>query len=112
MGYEFTDDQNKIVSKLALYMKLTAILTVILGIIDVLYNALEQTWFGIFLSVSVIALGIVFYFPTDNLQRIVTTQGSDIEELMQAFSDLNKGWTVLIIILLITAVISILSTIF
>lgn len=106
MSYEFTDNQNTTISKLVLYMKLTAFLTAFLGVVDFIMSIISQSWLSIVSALSVIVLGFVFYFPIDNLQRIVTTQGSDIPELMQAFSDLNKGWTVFIIFLIIVAVLS------
>ena len=93
-------------------MRLTAYVTVIVGAIDLLDAVNSAAFLSIFFSLSIIAIGLAFYFPIDNLKRIVETEGSDIKELMQAFSDLDKGWTIVIVVLLIAAFLSVLNSIF
>jgi hypothetical protein len=109
MSYEFTEDQNLVITNLTNYMKITAYVTVIVGLIDLLEGLIAGSVITVLASLSIIAIGIVFYFPIDNLKRIVKTEGSDIKELMQAFSDLNKGWTIVIGVLLIAVFFSIIN---
>lgn len=111
MSYEFTQEQNGVITNLANYMRLTAYVTVIVGIIDLLDAISKADYLSIVFSLAIIAIGLAFYFPIDNLKRIVETEGSDIKELLQAFSDLNKGWTIVLGILILAAFFSILNSI-
>lgn len=104
MAYEFTEQQNKTVTELSKYMKLVAIITIIVGIVDMIYSIMDAGAVDVVFSAFIIIIGLAFYFPTDNLDHIVETEGSDIQELMQAFSELDKGWTFVLALLVIVAI--------
>ena len=109
MSYEFTEDQNKIILNLAKYMKIMSIIMVFTGLIDMILAIVDASiYIGVY-ALLLIAIGITFYFPLDNLTNIVKEEGSDIKELMKAFSEISKGFTIIIIILIILAIIFILD---
>ena len=101
MSYEFTEDQNKIILNLAKYMKIMSIIMVFTGLIDMILAIVDASiYIGVY-ALLLIAIGITFYFPLDNLTNIVKEEGSDIKELMKAFSEISKGFTIIIILLII-----------
>ncbi|MFW9992657.1 MAG: hypothetical protein ACFFD4_11475 [Candidatus Odinarchaeota archaeon] len=110
MGYELTEDQNVIIISLAKYMKLTAWVIIAVGLFVLLDALSEGLYVSMLFSLVIIAIGLAFYFPVGNLERIAEKEGTSIEELMQAFSDLNRGWTLVIGALLIAAIVSIINS--
>jgi hypothetical protein len=109
MSYEFTEDQNKIILNLAKFMKIASIITVFTGIIDMINAIIDASIYTGIYALLLITMGITFYFPLDNLTNIVKEEGSDIKELMQAFSEISKGFTIIIIILILLGIIFILD---
>jgi len=106
-------------SSLARRLALFGILVALGGIAIVTFAIGESVTQGVTLShllvfiigVATILIGVMFYRPSDNLNRIVTTEGSDIRELMTAMDELCEGFYWLsyviggIIVLAIAAVI-------
>ena len=107
MSYEFTEDQNKIILNLAKYMKIMSIIMVFTGLIDVVHAIVATSFYIGFYALLLFAIGATFYFPLDNLSNIVKEEGSDIKELMKAFSEISKGFTIVIILLIILGTIMI-----
>jgi hypothetical protein len=104
MSYEFTEDQNIIIMNLAKFMKIMSIIMVFTGLVDMIIAIVGASiYIGVY-SLLLIAIGITFYFPLDNLANIVKEEGSDIKELMRAFSEISKGYTVIIVLLIILGV--------
>jgi hypothetical protein len=105
--YEFTEEENTEIMKLAKYMKITAILVIVFGALALVFSVLSADLIGSIYFVFFIIAGISFYMPTDNFRRIAKTEGSDIEELIKGFKELTNFWNVVIIILVVLLVIDI-----
>ena len=101
MSYEFTENQNIIIMNLARLMKIVSIIMVFTGLIDMIVAIIEASIYSGVYALLIITIGITFYFPIDNLSNIVKEEGSDIKELMQAFSEISKGFTIIIILIII-----------
>lgn len=104
--YEFTPEQDKVVDQLRrTLLQITAILLA-LGILLMLIGhglpGISQ-WVFLVSSVFVLILGVVYYLPLDNLKRVTSTKGDDINQMLIAMSDLAKAFSTaqIIIILLI-----------
>ena len=106
--YEFTDDENKTFTAISKNMLYSAIILVISGVVAFVLGLVEPSLFDVITGITVLAIGVSLYFPTDNFKRIVSTSGEDIKELMQAFSELDKGWMVVNIVTLVYCVTKIL----
>lgn len=96
--YEFTKEQNKTFRELARWMLILAFVVFLGGVATVIQWFLDLSTVLNLTSMLLLANGLMYivlavtvYFPVDNLKRIVLTEGSDIKELMVAFSELDKG---------------------
>lgn len=107
-SYEFNEDENSEILKLAKYMKITSFLTIIFGSLAIVFSIISFDLIAILYFGFFIIAGISFYFPTDNFKRIATTEGSDIEELIIGFKELSKFWTVVVILAVVLLVFEIL----
>jgi hypothetical protein len=104
--YEFTENENKNFSKLAFNLRLVAVALVIIGITSTILGLIPE--FNILLLISgltYLLMGIVFYLPIDNFLKITTNEGSDIKELIQGLTELNKGWVLVIGILVLNRIV-------
>ena len=97
-GYEFTEVQNSEIMKLAKYMTITSILTIIFGGLAIAFSIISVDIISMVYFAFFIIAGISFYLPIDNFKRIATTEGSDIEELIQGFKELSKFWNVVVVL--------------
>jgi len=113
--YEFSEKDNERISGLANVMKWFGLLVALGGAVSTLFAIVGLFTFGFGLEsilgvingIVLIAFGLAFYLPTDNLKRIATTEGNDIPELMTALGEMNNylGVTLGLIILDIILVI-------
>ena len=103
-SYEFNEEENRKILKLAMYMEITSIIVVIFGVLALIFSLINvdissSLYFGFF-----IIAGISFYLPTDNFRKIAKTEGNDIKELIQGFKELFNFWNVVIVILAVLLV--------
>ena len=101
MSYEFTEKENTIFMNLSNYMTMASILFLINGFMAGIHFFRNGQVFFLLFAISMIILSITFYIPTDNFKRIVTTTGRDIGELLEGFTEINSGWSILILILIV-----------
>lgn len=107
--YEFTITENQSITKFTNGMYLLAYLFFATGFLT-LARAFPD--FPVWISVSGVvwlALGIIFYLPTDNFRNVVGQEGNDIRELMTGFYELKLGWNLVVILLLIQTFIGLLD---
>lgn len=94
MVYEFTEDQNKIVSSLAKNVRLSGIsilLIVVLLAISFIFGSFNGTKILYVLDLLVIAIIAFLHFRTSSaLKKIVDTEGNDIDHLMQALKSFSS----------------------
>ena len=98
--YEFSKQEEHTIASLGQRMSIVAGLIVATGISRIILGLLAEGFSGaviVFLIIALVnvAIGIVFYRPTNNFKRIATTEGNDIKELMSAFAKLTSGFNLL-----------------
>lgn len=114
--YEFNEQENQITGTLARLLKIVGVLFAISGLFGLLYyaigdEALAELMLGeiteihsVLIALILIIVGITFYRPTDNLQRIVSTQGNDIQDLMTALKELSAGFNIIMYLFIVLVV--------
>ena len=94
--YEFSEDQNKSLRRLARLMKFSAVLFLFLGIILGIFCGFTIVNFtvrgSIYLLLTIVALisGVWTNSISYSFRLIVETTGKDIEHLMNAFNTLKR----------------------
>lgn len=102
-NYEFTEQENVVMDELAGNLRVVGILQIVFGIVILVLafitlrfvpetNLVART----IDAAAMIALGVAVYRPADNFKRIVTTRGRDIDELMTGIEELDSGFTVIV----------------
>ncbi len=121
-SFEFSEEQNNFIAKLAQYMKFAAILLIFLGIIIGVFCGFTivkhplRGFSYLLLTILSIVFGVWTNSVSYSFRQMVETSGKDINILMDAFKTLKQVyalqiiWVAIIIILLIA--ILILNTIF
>ncbi|MCH8908751.1 MAG: hypothetical protein IH840_16825 [Candidatus Heimdallarchaeota archaeon] len=104
--YEFNKEENEDFEMLTQRLLLVAITTGLTGITGLIAVIIAFDPYLLVSSLAVIVFAIFFYLPIDNFKRIITTEGSDIKELVRGFFELRAGWNVSIGILSLLAVIA------
>ncbi len=91
--YEFSAEQNTVVGSLAGKMKIVGIIMIVMGTLTFLSG-----FFGdksnIFVGLLNAAIGFFTMNAAKSFQLIVDTQGNDMTNLMNAFSQLIKLYTI------------------
>ncbi|PSO58386.1 MAG: hypothetical protein BRC59_15205 [Cyanobacteria bacterium SW_4_48_29] len=124
-SYEFNSTQEKLVQALANKMRFVSffliaigILRFITGIVALIRGAplIDTIISGAIISgIIILLIGFWTYTAASSFNRIVKTQGNDIENLMNALKELRKLYTLqfwLFIIVLIAIIIAIIASIF
>lgn len=97
--YEFTPEQERTFGELLKWLNLFSIFFIVAGLlISVVAFLMFQTvegnaalpGFGI--AIAMIAIGVLFRRPMDNIKNILNTEGRDISELMIAIKDFSQAF--------------------
>jgi hypothetical protein len=91
-GYEFDSGENTIFQDLAAKMNFVAYAMIILGVLSSL-SALTGDWSTAVMGVCYIFTGLWTRSAARSFRKIVHTEGSDINHLMGAMTDLTKLYT-------------------
>ena len=91
MEYEFTEEENKSIKSLYTSIILISGIFTLFSII-LFFSSFEKSD-GLMFSraITFLLFGIVLFFPTDNFNKIITTKGNDIQELMIGTKELANG---------------------
>ncbi|MFX0101002.1 MAG: hypothetical protein ACFFCS_15610 [Candidatus Hodarchaeota archaeon] len=93
--YEFSEEYNKIFSKLSQRMLMLGIVIAAGGVATMVNFMLDVSKIlALIDGILYVLMAISFILPIDNFKKIVKTKGSDIKELMQAMKELDKGWLI------------------
>jgi len=108
-GYEFTEFQNQRINQVTHKLSHISIMFFALGVVQLLSAFLVSTgavvWGATASGVLFLGLGYVYRRPLDNFKKIITTKGSDVQELMVALDDLHIAFlTGQVIIVCLSAV--------
>jgi len=100
--YEFGEDENEVILTMVQRMKALSILLLIAGLVTFLPLFLSGFSFGQLLGgILWMLMGIFFFLPLDNFKRIANSKDRDIRELIQGFRELDRGWTFVLVVLLL-----------
>ena len=119
--YEFSQEENVVVGTLAKRVAWVGLLMVawfVILLINIVTSAFTASEWAIIDVVDAvdcilfIIMGITLYRPTDNLKRIVSTEGQDISELMTAFGEINAGLRAVVILLVLHFILMLLAILF
>ena len=97
-GYEFSDDENAVISKAAYWARLLGVFMIISGV-GSLYSC-NVISFAIDLAV-----GITFIGAATSLKQVVDTQGNDIQHMMTALGKLRSAFKIRVIVAIVALVI-------
>ena len=115
--YEFSQPESKKISSWATQMRWFGMVNVLLGlvILTVTLPTMEPYSIGFFArlvnGITSIVLGIVLLRPTDNLRRIVKTEGGDIAELMTGLRELLGGFKLVVVLTVFYIIVLVVETI-
>ena len=92
-AYEFSESQNQQINEIAGKLSHISMLFYAFGALQLLdavfISAGPLVWGATASGLLFFALGFVFQRPLDNFKKIITTEGSDIPELMIGLDDLH-----------------------
>ncbi|MCE7735144.1 MAG: hypothetical protein GPJ54_09725 [Candidatus Heimdallarchaeota archaeon] len=92
--YEFTGAEDKKFTEFSFSLFLLSISLGVAGFVIVilgLVSPLNIT--DIITGLAFIAIAVSLFLPVQNFKNIVSTEGSDMKELMNGFSVLSQGFT-------------------
>ena len=117
--YEFTSEQNKVISNVALRCQVNAVFLAIWGLSSLIKTSMSWGESALLLSiVSIISgmvfviMGVVFYRPSDNFRRVTTTEGNDITEVMTGLNELRGGFKLVSILIIVSLVLDVVTIVF
>ena len=106
MSYEFNEEENEVFLDLTRNMISLALIIGIIGSVSLLrYFFNTDNYFGLSIAISFIALAVALYLPIGSFKRIVTSEGSDIKELMTGLRSASKGWLIVNIVFALNRII-------
>ncbi|PSO58683.1 MAG: hypothetical protein BRC47_00140 [Cyanobacteria bacterium QS_7_48_42] len=119
-SYEFNSTQEKLVQALANKMRFVSFFLIAIGILRFITGIVAlirgaPLIDAIISGIIILLIGFWTYTAASSFNRIVKTQGNDIENLMNALKELRKLYTLqfwLFIIVLIAIIIAIIASIF
>ncbi len=116
--YEFSQEQNKLIRSVAIRVVTQAVLLVLIGLTAVFQTVaifktapLLNSMIWLVHSLVLITVGILFFRPSDNLKKIITTEGQDIPELITALGELSFAWKITSILVIAIVVLNIVISI-
>src|SRR5581483_3499046 len=93
-SYEFSADQNKLLSILSSKMTFVGLFGLAIGILVIIAGVIHRRPGAILSGAFYAVFGIWTHRAGVSLRHIVDTEGSDIQHLMYAIEDLRKLYTV------------------
>lgn len=121
-NYEFNEKQNSLFRLLQMRMRFVGVVFILVGFTSGLFLVLTKVELinlstryhilGTIISVFLVITGILFWKGANAFQKIVTTQGSDIEILMNAIKDLYLAFDIQMYIILISVFFVMIASLF
>lgn len=100
-SYEFNDLENSIIGKTAGRARTWGIISIVLGVLNVLLGFLFFVSPGLLVNlvsgIVSIVVGVTFLGAGNSLRSVVDTQGNDLQHMMQAMEKLASAFTVQIV---------------
>ncbi len=108
-GYEFTEQENLVITKLFRQMTYVGVLMLILGVIFgvfgvyllIAYGYSIKVLFLLVLAFIIIVMGVITNLSANRFRQVVKTEGDDIGHLIQALDKLTTWFSIQNIIILV-----------
>jgi hypothetical protein len=122
MAYEFNDEQNLTIKKLTNQMNFVGIFLLILGALFAIQGIMviantaagekDATFiFDFVLALVFVVMGIMTMKSANSFKRVTTTEGDDIDHLMEAIHKLTTWFSIQVMMIVIGIAILIVSLI-
>jgi hypothetical protein len=111
-NYEFTEQQNETISKLARMMLIVSILFMISGGITVLASLSPLSIIGILQGAALVVIGYSLFTASNSFKKIVETTGNDIANLMAALNQLYNACSIQLYSIAAVIVLAVLVSLF
>ncbi|MCS6807803.1 MAG: hypothetical protein RML40_00135 [Bacteroidota bacterium] len=103
--YEFDEEQNAVIERLAVRLRLIGVICFVIGLIVLLMMAMRTaSLVAIIVAGLAISFGALAVYAGRAFQKITTTQTRDIEHLMEALSTLVRIYNIQIAAIIFGAV--------
>lgn len=110
MSYEFNEQENQKIQRFAFGITFFSLSWIALGIIATISAIIPEFQFDqIFTALIIMGVGLLLLYPVRNFRAVVKTEGNDITEIMDGFSKLNTGFTIIIFIAILLPVVLLVS---
>ncbi|NLJ07250.1 MAG: hypothetical protein GX437_06230 [Sphingobacteriales bacterium] len=108
-GYEFTEQENLVITKLFRQMTYVGVLMLILGVIFGVFGVYLliakgysiKVLFLLVLAFIIIVMGVITNLSANRFRHVVKTEGDDIGHLIQALDKLTTWFSIQNIIILV-----------
>lgn len=117
--YQFGEKEKENISGVVIRFITNALLLVLSGVFNItraIFHISSGNYFPAFVVLIsgfiFIAMGFIFFKPADNLRLMLSTEGHDIEEVMNAITELAVGFSRLPLFLMMMLVFEIMTTAF
>jgi hypothetical protein len=109
-NYEFTNEQNAQISRLARMMLIVAVLFFVSGGLTILSALSSLSITGFVQGAALLVIGYSLYTASNSFKKIVETTGSDIANLMKAIDQLYTACSMQLYSIAAVIVIAVLVT--
>ncbi len=106
-GYEFTEEQNRVIASLASSMGWMSAILVIVGVVQLAVGIVQVARGGVAVIVQAVVLLIVGWLThraSKEFREITTSEGNDLGHLMDALEALRKLYRIQVILILAAVV--------
>ena len=112
-GYEFTEEQNRVIGSLASSMGWMSAILVIVGILQLAAGIVQVARGGVALIIqaAVVLVGWLTHQASKEFREITTSEGNDLGHLMDALEALRKLYRIQVILILAAVVLVFLAVV-
>jgi uncharacterized membrane protein len=106
MSYEFSKDDELIISSISMKGIYIAAIISIISVIDIFYiltssEIKPEYWVYLTQGVLQIGIGIAFLLPFNNFRNVVTTSGNDVEAILAGMEKMTLGFKLISLFVLL-----------
>jgi uncharacterized membrane protein YvbJ len=106
-GYEFTEEQNRVIGSLASSMGWVSAILVILGLLELVVGIAKVSRGGIAAIIQAAVLLVIAWLThkaSKEFREITTTQGNDVGHLMDALEALRELYRIQVILIVLAVI--------
>jgi hypothetical protein len=103
-GYEFTEEQNRVIGGLASSMGWVSAIMVIIGLVQLVVGIVQLSKGGLVALLSAVVylvVGWLTHKASKEFREITTSQGNDLGHLMDALGALRQLYRIQVIVIIV-----------